>query len=207
MPDSSWSGGYKPVGYMSMNLLIFYPPANTSNLMDHTKNSCTISNEKTMNQISNVENPLSTTEITPIGTYSFVNGMLKYNITYEYLKFKNGVSEEQKNKYLTEYKDFMIKLNFGETSVRYNLYKNFSYGRYDVVLDTFVQFTSDMVDGIPIKLGSTQTVLTQTIDNKDFYDAIYSCGSYTWHGTEMTSEYINKKTHEFNDIVGLYSGD
>jgi hypothetical protein len=209
IPDTSltgWSGGYKPVGYMVMNLLIFYPPANTSILMDHTKNSCTISNEKTMNQISNVENPLSTTTATPLSTYSFVNGMLKYNITYEYLKFKNGVSEEQQNKYLTDYKNFMISLTFGETSVRYNLYKNFSQGYY-VGSDTFTPFTSDMVDGIPVRLGSTPIVLTQTIDNKDFQAAIYKSGNYTWHGTEMTSEYINKHSHEFNDIVGLYSGD
>ena len=45
------------------------------------------------------------------------------------------------------------------------------------------------------------------MNNDDFYNAIYACGNYTWHVTDITSKYIDPNTLEFNDIDGLYSGD
>lgn len=204
-PDASWVGGSRPTGNMMMILLICYPTANSSKLMEHSSNSCTINNEKTMHEVSNVENPFSATA--PIVKYSFINGMLKYNITYEYLKFNKTVSTEERDKYLTDYKNFMIKLNFGEDSLRYNLYKNMSLG-YNIDGVGLIPITSEMVDNnFPATIGSTGIPLTQTMNNETFYNAIYKCGNYTWHGTDITSNYIDKYTLEFNDIEGLYSGD
>ena len=202
-PDAKWLGGFKPTGNMIMTILICYPTANSSNLMDHSLNSCTINNEKTMHEVSNVENPLSQTA--PIAKYSLINGMLKYNITYEYLKFKKNVSTEQKDKYLTDYKEFIIKLNFGENSLRYNLYKNMSLG-YNIDGVGLLPITQ-VFDNIPATIGSTNIPLTTTMNNEDFYDAIYKSGNYTWHVTDITSKYIDSNTLEFNDIDGLFSGD
>ena len=128
IPDERWHGGYRPTGSVVMVLLICYPSANSIKLFDNSLNSCTINNEKSMNQLENTDNPLG-----PSGAaykYNFVKGMIKYRYEYEYLKFKETVTTEEKEKFLTDYKNFLISLNFGENSVRYNLYNNFSDGYY-----------------------------------------------------------------------------
>ena len=71
-----------------------------------------------------------------------------------------------------------------------------------------IPITSEMVDNnFPATIGSTGIPLTQTMNNEDFHEAIYKCGNYTWHVTDITSNYIDKNTLEFIDINGLYSGD
>ena len=218
--DSSWNGGYKPVGSFGVYLIIVYGASNLyESFHDSSSNSNFINNTKTDvelqgDSITSTKLPGSVNKTVKEPYETFKNA-LKTTVTHDYVKVLSG-KEQQYNEYLNNIRKTLDDVLYGEFSIKFQMLNSFSRGLYPYTppplppSQQIILWTAEASDLIPNQIGADVTQAPYSRDMtleqfKQFNEV--NGGEYTWHSTRCYDQFLNQNTYGFNNIKNLYAGD